>query len=121
VANELTYSITLDYSDANGVEDGISGTAIVMSAAGQAMSRSQPLISHTTDTPIPLGGVINPVMLVVKNLDPSNVVTIKSATGGTSLSDVPAGKMALVTLPAGTTAPAGRATTGDVRIDVFVA
>jgi hypothetical protein len=79
------------------------------------------LVSHTVDTPVPLGGVAGPVLLAIENLDATNSVNVLTGLAGTVIATVPLGQFAVIPLPATITTPYLRALVADVRVDAMVA
>lgn len=103
MANEVTVTGNLAYSDANGVE--------VEQELSFTMSLSAPIVTKnvitiaTSETALDLGGVTGPVLLILVNLDATNFVNVKVATSGAICSKLLPGKGLIIPLGSGMQAP----------------
>jgi len=118
MANELTVTGTVAYSDANGVEAEVS--------LDYTMSLSAPLMTKnilnvlTSETAIDLGGVTSPVMLIIVNLDTTNYVNVKVASSGAIAAKLLPGKGAIITLGSGMQAPVAIADTATCKVQYLI-
>jgi len=106
MANELTLSGSLAYSDSNDVENTLDFSDVVKSVATKIIARHSQSIA-TSDTALNLGsiGTLGYVLLI--NRDASNYVNLKVAASGTIIGRLEAdGGFAFFKVGSGITAPA---------------
>ena len=81
MANELTLTGSLSYADADGMVDSIALLAFKASIAAKKMIHNR-ITVLITEVAIPLGSVVNLGWALFKNLDPTNYIELRVATGG---------------------------------------
>lgn len=81
MADELTISASLDFDDGRGTPVGISVSRILATLATRKKN-SQIQTIGTTEEAIQLGEVTTPGYAIFRNLDTTNFVDLRVATGG---------------------------------------
>lgn len=120
MANEVTATGSVAYSDANGVKDSLAISSFVSSVGTKIIQRSAQSIP-TSETAVNLGPVSAPGYAVLVNRDPTNYVDVKVATSGAVFARLlPNGGFCVVYLGSGAQAPYAVANTAACVIDVFI-
>lgn len=96
-----------------------STTAFTLNVSGAKYHQGVQNIG-TSEEQISFGDITNPGMCFLKNLDATNYVEIRAATGTADLMKIPAGKVAVFQFAADCTAPYAIADTASVNLEVFV-
>src|ERR1700690_3536743 len=91
MANELVVSITDNYQ-----KNGLSAADVVTNQGITVTSNQAPqgTMSYSVPTAgenIPLGAVSAPRVLFIQNVDPTNYIQVKTASGGTLISELKPG------------------------------
>lgn len=126
MANELTISVSLDYEDSRFQTDGLSVEQIIKTVSSKKKVRHTQSIG-TSEEAIALGEITSPGYAIFRNLDPTNFVNLKVATGGAIFArldpDTNAdgkGGVALLRLGSGAQAPYAAADTASCDIEYII-
>lgn len=120
MANEVSLSAILEYSDANGVSDTIQVPSLSVTIATLLHARVPQSVGFAASQAINLGaaGVGGWVMFV--NLDPTNFINILTGTGGVIFAKLLPGEFCLFRMGSGVTAPFAQASVAACLLDVLV-
>lgn len=118
MANEQQVTASLTVSK-GGASDGLFA-AFTSTLAGTRFFHNIQSVAFAADEALILGEVAAGGLCLMKNLDASNPVAVKAATGVTPLITIPAGRCALFQLHASATAPFVQATTAAVLIEYIL-
>lgn len=116
MANEITASVSLKFSK-GGKTASVSKQGIQLTMSGTDYTRHTQTIG-TSEEALVLGDVGTLGLMVVTNLDATNFVSIRPATGGTNTIKIKAGETQMFRLA--TAAPFAIADTGAVEIEVLL-
>lgn len=119
MANEITLSGNLSYSDANGAKQELGVESLLQSVTTKITHRGQQSIA-TTETSIELGSVSSAGYVILINRDATNYVEVKTAASGTIFAKLPPGGFCLLYLGSGVTAPVAIANTAACIVDALV-
>jgi hypothetical protein len=122
VANELTVSVSARYSK-NGVQlstDDFGVAGIQIDVSGTEVARFVQLIGTTEEAIAKPSDIATPGFCVLKNLDPTNYVSIQSASGATACIKLKPGEVALFRFADAATAPYATANTAACRLAVIL-
>jgi hypothetical protein len=117
MANELTMTVSVAFAKGNVASIARQAVGKTITVAGTKYQASVQTIG-TTQEAIVMGDVTSPGYIWVKNLDATNYVTIRPATGGTDTIKLKAGEIALFRLVGA--APFAIANTAAVAIEYIV-
>lgn len=119
MASEITIYGDLSYTDSNGVTAELLVDSLIQDVSTKVTLRGQQTIA-TSETPINFGSVSSAGWLIIKNLDPTNYVDVKTAAAGTIFAHIPPGGICLLYLGSGVTAPVAVAHTAPCVIDKLI-
>lgn len=119
MANELTLTGILAYSDSEGSEVSMDFTEIAATLSSKKFSHVKHNVGITEEAML-LGEVTSLGFCLIKNLDATNFVEIRSATGSTKIVKVLPGKGALFQFGSGVTAPYIIADTGACQCEYLI-
>jgi hypothetical protein len=118
MANEITVSLSLEFSKG--------GSSDKMRKMGQQFTLSGTDYIHktqivgTSEEAIVIGEIGTPGWCFFRNLDDTNYVSIRAATGATSTVELKAGESCCFRLARGATAPFAIANTSSVTIEYLI-
>lgn len=115
LANELTTTISVEYSDADGQELS-SGTQNEQRSVSTKRPIKHTQLIGTSEEAIQIGDGGTIVELYLRNLDPTNYVEIKTGTGGVVTDKLLPGKDCLHRLGSGMQAPYAIANTASCAL-----
>jgi len=116
MANEIVVSGTLRYEDATGAEDNLDFADLSATLLFTRFNKCIHFVG-TTEEAMKLGEVVTPGWCLIKNLDATNYVEIRTGTGGTKMLKIAAGKSAgPFYFGSGVTAPYIIADTAEVKV-----
>lgn len=118
MASEETVSITYIVSK-GGASDGLFATFVKTLAGTRFMHNVQSV--GTSEEALVLGEIVPGGMFVAKNLDATNPIAIKAASGATPLVTLPAGTACAFQLHSSASAPFVQATTGACLLEYIIA
>jgi hypothetical protein len=122
MANEISISALMSYSDASGSQASLPSalTPYTVSVGTQDFTRQKQLIG-TSDTALNLGSVATLGFVMLQNLDPVNTVNIKTAAGGTIIGSMKPGETwGPCRIGSGVVSPALIALVASCMVDVFI-
>jgi len=123
MANEVTVTGTLAYSDANGSQDslGTPAAGFSYSPSNLGVVRMDPQTINTTETVINLGPQSTPGYVILINLDANNYVDVKVAASGAIFARLkPNGGVAMLFLGTGAQVPVAIANTAACKIQALI-
>jgi hypothetical protein len=119
MANEILLNATLAYDD-DVTADSLQVTDKQVTVASTVIARHTQSIA-TSDTVINLGPVATMGFVMLKNLDPTNYIEIKTAAAGTIIGKMfPGETWGPNRIGSGITAPAAIANSGACKMDVLI-
>lgn len=120
MANELALNLSLVFNKNNiTIQEAINSLLITVTGNGLNSINSYTLT--TSDTAIPLGSVSSAGgWLFVRNLDPTNYITVKSAVSGTVMIRLLPGEFCIFRMDPTITAPSFQAHTGSCVVQFCV-
>lgn len=104
MANEITVTADLSYTDAESVSAELERLAQTISAGSKKIMRGRMSVT-TAELAIPLGSVLTLGWFMAKNVDPTNFIELRVATGSTKFAKLKAGEICLLRIGSGITAP----------------
>jgi hypothetical protein len=120
VSNELTINITAAYSDADGVADEFNAANFIKSLSTKLLHRLKQSVT-TSPVALNLGGISSPGYVGLKNLDPTNYVSVLDASNGSERVRLdPNGGPALLKLGSAMLAPYLQANTATCLVEIIV-
>lgn len=120
MANEVTVNISLAYSDSDGTQDSLASTNFLKTVATKRIAHIKQSIT-TSEVALNLGGISAPGFLLAINLDPTNFVSLRVASGGAKCAHLyPGGGPALIPLDSGMQVPYAIADTATCVIEFLV-
>lgn len=119
MANEITLSGNLSYSDANGAKQELGVESLLQSVTTKITYRGQQSIA-TSETTLELGKVSSVGYVIIINRDDTNYVEVKTGASGTIFAKLPPGGFCILYLGSGVTAPVAIANTAACVIDALV-
>ena len=121
MANELTISASLSYTDANSsIESAYDGVLATVAAAATSPYAKHKQVVGTSEEPMILGDFTSPGFVIIKNLDATNYVEIKTGTGGIVMGKMKAGEPWMGRLGSGAQAPYLIANSGSCVVEITV-
>lgn len=118
VANQLTLNATLAYDD--GVTEVATQVTDLIASLSDARAVKNIQLIPTSQTAINLGGITTPRWIIIVNLDSTNFVDVKVATGGAIFAHLLPGWFCVVPLGSGAQAPFAIADTASCNVLVQV-
>lgn len=115
MANEMGVTVSATYAKGS-VDSFTRSKTFNVTVSGTVLCHSV-LSVTTSEMALPLNSVAAGGVLVIENLDPTNYVTVKSATGVAPLVRLKPGEQWMFRLDAGATAPFVQANTSAVVIE----
>ncbi len=119
MSREVTVNMTLAYSDAAGTADSLQLANASYSVTSQVIAHIK-AVAPTTAAALTLGGVTSLGWILIINRDPTNFVTLLTATGGTVFAKLWPGQGALFFFGSGVTAPFIKADTATCPVDYLL-
>ena|SRR5688572_23455516 len=119
MADELTIRATLNYSDSEGSDDGISEDEILVDVATKRYIHLKQNIG-TSEEALILGDLSSLGYAIFVNRDTTNFVEIRTGTGGTKIVKLKAGEKACFRFGSGVTAPYAIADTAAVQLEYLI-
>lgn len=128
MANEITVSAALLYSDLTGTRQSMQVTDLGVDPAGQRVVRLKQNVG-TTPEAIVLGDLTSLGYAIFVNRDPTNYIELLTGVGGVAFAKLPPrdatkpgdqSHVALFHFGSGVTAPYARANTAACDLDVFI-
>ena len=126
MADELTLNVTMEYSDAFGVEQSVS---VVDRKVTITTKKPVILVQEIgiTEEAIDLGDTGTPAYAFFQNLDPTNFITLRVATSGAAFARLDpdtdqdgTGGFAMLRLSTGATAPFAIADTAACKMKIMI-
>lgn len=118
MANEATVSVSLRFQK-NAIDVSATKTGLSISVSGDNYTKIVQNIG-TSEEALIFGDVAVPGLCVIKNLDATNYVEIRPATGVADLMRINPGEVCLFRFAADCTAPFAIANTGAVQIETLL-
>lgn len=119
MAQELTLSGSLSYSDSEGTEDSLSISELMASVATKRLLHAKQSIP-TSEIAIELGDLSSLGWAIFVNRDATNYIEIKTATGGDIFAKLKPGCFALLPLGSGAQAPYAIATGSSCQLEIII-
>ena len=120
MANEILINASLVYEDAEGVTASISNVDDTITVTTKKPVTNRQTIT-TSEVAINLGGLASIGWVMFKNLDTTNYIEIKTATGGTIIGKMLAGESyGPVRMGSGVTAPFAIANTASCEMEIMM-
>lgn len=104
MANEITANCSLAYSDSELTEDSLALVNFLKTVATKKIVHIKQAVP-TAEAALNLGGISGPGYILIKNLDETNFVEIRTATGATKFARLDPGGFAFFRFGSGVTAP----------------
>lgn len=126
MANEVESTVSVAYDD--GLSSALAEVAArVLTSTGKRWSRVVQTVGITEEA-LNMGDITNPGVILLRNLDPTNFVNVKVATGGAifakllpdTTADGKGGFILIERMGSGALAPYVIADTAACKVDVFV-
>lgn len=120
MANEVTVTADLAYSDAAGVADELGTTGFTYTVSTLGMVRVPQAIG-TGETVVNLGGVAAPGFVILINRDTTNYIDVKSNAGGKIFARLkPNGGVAMLFLGSDSQVPVALSPGGATKMDALI-
>lgn len=119
MADELTVRTTLQYSDSEESEDGISPDEFRVDVGTKKFIHAKFAVGLTEEA-LFLGEVATPGYAIFANRDLTNFVEIRVGTAGAKMVKLKAGEKACFRFGTGATAPYAIADTAPVQLEYFI-
>lgn len=119
MANELTLNTTIQYDDSEGTEAFLQLLEKMVTVTTKRISRLKQNVGIAEEA-LNLGDVSSLGWIALKNLDATNFINVKTATGGVIFAKLKAGEMMLFRAGSGLTAPFVIADTAACQLDILV-
>ncbi len=119
MANEITLSASLAYSDSEGTEVSLALASFIASVATKKVMRFKQAVGITEEAVI-LGECTSPGWAIFINLDETNFIELRVATSGAKFAKMKPGEPAMLRLGSGAQAPFAIADTAPCQMDVLL-
>lgn len=119
MANEITRTASLQFAKGNVAAVAFSEASKNSNVSGTRYHRTVQQIG-TSEEALGLGELASLGYCMIKNLDATNYVEIKTATSGTAFLKLKPGECALFRFGSGVTAPFAQANTAAVSIEIMI-
>lgn len=119
MAGELELNIGVRYDDGD-TSDFFDVIAALLTSGAKKKLRATQTIGFAAAEALILGEITSPIFLAMKNLDPTNFVTVLTGTGGVVFAKLLPGVPLAVPLGSGAQAPYVQADTAACKIDYLV-
>lgn len=120
MANELVLSFSMEYLDSNDV-----AMSYAIDALRRSVSATRPIhyvqnVGFASEEALTLGESATYGYMIVRNLDATNFVQLRVATGGAAFCKLTPGDFCVVPLGTGAQAPYAIADTAACNLEVFI-
>lgn len=120
MANEITASGTLQYEDSEDTDANLQTLDLAVTVATKRITRLKQAVGFAAEEALVLGDVTAPGWVMLKNLDATNYITVKTGTGGTVFAKLLAGEFCLLRLGSGAQVPYVQSDTAACQLDVLI-
>lgn len=104
MADELTMSASVAYSDSDGTEVSIALTNVLTTLSTQAVFKQRVSVG-TSEQALDLGNIASMGVCVFVNRSTTRTINLKTGTGGTVICSLLPGQFAVIPMGTGVTAP----------------
>lgn len=119
MADEIEVNLSVRYDDTV-ITDFFESIAGMLDSVALKRLRAQQTIGFSAEEALIIGEITSPVLLAVVNLDATNFVNLKVATGGAIMAKLWPGVANVITLGSGAQAPYLIADTAACKIDYLL-
>jgi hypothetical protein len=119
MANELTISASLEYSDDVDVEASASITELLRTLTTKKVLKTKQSVG-TSEEALIIGDISTRAWCMLINRDPTNFINVKVATGGAIFAKLLAGEFCLLRLGSGAQSPFVIADTASCELEIVI-